>query len=65
MVEDQGPESAILVMTELYDPIKPDPRWTEFLERNGAADETSANVRFDPQYPPTLQRAVDSLSSRP
>ena len=65
MVEDQGPESAILVMTELYDPIKPDPRWTDFLERNGAADETSANVRFDPQYPPTLQRAVDSLSSRP
>ena len=64
MVEDQGPESAILVRTELYDPIKSDPRWTAFLERNGAADENTASVRFNPQYPPTLQRAVDALGSR-
>ena len=62
MVEEQGPESAMLVRTELYDPIKSDPRWMAFLKRYGAANENPANVQFDPQYPPTLQRAIDSLS---
>jgi tetratricopeptide (TPR) repeat protein len=60
MVEDEGPESAILIRTELYDPIKSDPRWDDFLEKYGAAGEKTGNVRFNPQYPPTLQRAVDA-----
>jgi TolB-like protein len=64
MVEDQGPESVISVKTELYDPIKSDPRWTAFLEKYGASDRDFANLRFNPQYPPTLRRAIDSLSSR-
>ena len=64
MVEDHGRESAKQVNTELYDPIKSDPRWTAFLEKNGATDENFANVRFQPQYPPTLQRAIDALDSQ-
>jgi len=60
MVEDEGPESAQFVRAELYEPIKSDPRWAAFLERNGAAGGSFANVRFEPQYPPTLQRAVDA-----
>ena len=63
-VEDHGREYAKKVKTELYGPIKSDPRWIAFLERNGAADENSANIRFEPQYPPTLQRAIDSLSHK-
>ena len=61
MVEDEGPESVLLVKTELYEPIKSDPRWEAFLEKHGAADRDFFNVRFNPQYPPTLQRAVDKL----
>ena len=45
MVEDQGPESAMLVKTELYDPIKSDPRWLAFLEQNGAADAATRGRR--------------------
>jgi hypothetical protein len=52
------------VKTELYGPIKSDPRWTAFLEKNGAADPDFGSIRFDPQYPPTLQRAIDSLGSQ-
>lgn len=62
MVEDDGPESVELIKTELYEPIKSDPRWAAFLEKYGAEDRSFNNVRFEPQYPPTLQRAVDALS---
>ena len=51
-----------LIKTELYEPIKSDPRWAAFLEKYGAEDRSFNNVRFEPQYPPTLQRAVDALS---
>lgn len=64
LVEYQGPGAALQVKTELYGPIKSDPRWTAFLEKYGAADKSFTNVRFEPQYPPTLQRAVDSAVSR-
>ena len=63
MIEDEGPEAAMLIKTELYNPIKSDPRWAAFLEKYGASDRDFANIPFDPQYPPTLQRAVDALSS--
>jgi TolB-like protein len=64
MVADQGEETAMLVKTELYRPIKSDPRWQAFLEKYGAEDKGHLNVRFEPRYPPTLQRAVDALTAR-
>ena len=64
MIAAQGEESAIFVKTELYTPIKSDPRWQEFLEKYGAEDKGRLNVKFDPRYPPTLQRAVDALENR-
>jgi tetratricopeptide (TPR) repeat protein len=64
MIADEGEEQAILVKTELYRPIKSDPRWQAFLEKYGAEDKGSLNVKFEPQYPPTLQRAVDALTGR-
>jgi tetratricopeptide (TPR) repeat protein len=64
MIAAQGEESAIFVKTELYTPIKSDPRWQEFLEKYGAEDKGRLNVKFDPRCPPTLQRAVDALENR-
>jgi len=64
MIAEQGEESAVLVKTSLYGPIKSDPRWQAFLEKYGAEDKGRLNVRFEPQYPPTLQRAVDALTVR-
>ena len=63
MIEDWGEESANDVKTELYEPIKSDPRWQEFLEKYGAEDKPLPKVIFEPQYPPSLQRAVDALTA--
>jgi TolB-like protein len=63
VIEDWGKEGAIRVKTELYEPIKSDPRWQAFLERNGAEDKAFPSIRFEPQYPPALQRAVDALTA--
>ena len=63
VIEDWGKEGAIRVKTELYEPIKSDPRWQAFLERNGAEDKAFPSIRFEPQYPPALQRAVDALKA--
>jgi TolB-like protein len=64
MVVEQGEESAMLIKTALYEPIKSDSRWEAFLEKYGAEDKDRFNVKFEPQYPPTLQRAVDALLGR-
>ena len=64
VVEEGGEEAAIIVKTELYGPIKSDPRWQAFLEKYGAEDKPLPNIRFKPQYPPALQRAVDALATR-
>jgi hypothetical protein len=52
------------VKTELYRPIKSDPRWQAFLEKYGAEDKGHLNVKFEPRYPPALQRAVDAVAVR-
>ena len=64
MIEDWGAEAALTAKTELYEPIKSDPRWQAFLEKYGAEDKPLHNVKFAPEYPPALQRAVDALKTR-
>jgi len=64
MIVEQGEESANFVKTELYGPIKSDPRWQAFLEEYGAEDKGRLKVRFEPQYPPALQRAIDAIAAR-
>lgn len=64
MIQDWGEDGAIFVKSELYEPIKSDPRWQEFLQRYGAEDKDMSNIKFEPQYPPALQRAVDALTKR-
>jgi tetratricopeptide (TPR) repeat protein len=64
MITDHGEESAMSVKTELYRPIKSDPRWQAFLEKYGAEDKGHLNVKFEPRYPPALQRAVDAVAVR-
>jgi hypothetical protein len=52
--------------SDLYGPIKSDPRWQELLERYGLTEKPVPKFRFDPEYPPILQRAVDVVrESRP
>lgn len=37
--------------TELYDPIKSDPRWQALLEKHGAEDQDLSWVEFNPELP--------------
>lgn len=64
MITEQGVEWASNVKTDLYNPIKFDPRWQAFLKKYGADDEEFPNIKFKPQYPPALQRAVDAIATR-
>jgi adenylate cyclase len=58
MVDEDGPSSAALVDTDLYEPIKTDPRWQAFLERNGVSKEDLSHIEFDPPLPPEVVAEV-------
>jgi tetratricopeptide (TPR) repeat protein len=60
MVEEFGAAEAKGIKTDLYEPIKSDPRWQAFLEKYDAEDEPLLDIAFDPEYPPALRRAVDA-----
>ena len=51
MVEQHGPGLAGAVKTELYEPIKSDPRWNAFLEKYGFPDVDYSHIEFDLKLP--------------
>ena len=57
-VEKYGPAVARSVRTDLYEPIKSDPRWQAFLERYDAADEGLSRIRFNPKLPAAVEAAL-------
>jgi adenylate cyclase len=59
-VEKEGPQFARVVRTDLYEPIKSDPRWHAFLERYDAADEDLSHIRFNPKLPAEVVEALTS-----
>jgi tetratricopeptide (TPR) repeat protein len=61
MIDEQGPASARYVDTDLYEPIKSDPRWQPFLERNGATQEDLPDVEFEPPLPPEVVAEVERM----
>ena len=61
MIDEQGPASARYVDTDLYEPIKSDPRWQPFLERNGATQEDLPDVEFNPPLPPEVVAEVERM----
>ena len=61
MVNQRGPASAADVDTDLYEPIKSDPRWQPFLERNGVTKEDLSHIEFDPPLPPEVVAEVERM----
>jgi hypothetical protein len=57
-VEKEGPQFARWVRTDLYEPIKSDPRWQAFLEHDGATDEDVSHIRFNPKLPAEVEEAL-------
>ncbi len=57
-VEEYGPSIARTVRTDLYEPIKSDPRWQEYLERYGATDQEFSQIRFNPKLPAEVKAAL-------
>lgn len=63
-VDRYGAGIAYRVMTDLYEPIKSDPRWTEFLERNGVVDEGLSHIEFNPPMPPEVTDSLKRMRER-
>jgi hypothetical protein len=59
-VEEYGADFAESVKTDLYGPIKSDPRWQAFLERNGVADQDLSHIKFNPIVPAADWVPVDA-----
>jgi tetratricopeptide (TPR) repeat protein len=60
-VARQGPEvvQAIKRGSDLYEPIKSDPRWKAFLERyDTVGEEDLSHVRFNPKLPAEVEQAL-------
>jgi len=51
VAEQYGSAWIANVKTELYDPIKSDPRWPAFLEKHSAEDRDLSHIEFNPQLP--------------
>jgi hypothetical protein len=51
MVDRHGPEKVFDVKTELYNPIKSDPRWPAFLKKHDAEDQDLSHIEFNPVLP--------------
>ncbi|MEJ2129769.1 MAG: tetratricopeptide repeat protein [Woeseiaceae bacterium] len=61
MVEEMGRDWAARVDTDLYEPIKSDPRWQEFLDKNGVKKEDLSDIEFDPPLPPEVVAEVERM----
>jgi TolB-like protein len=61
MIVEDGPASAARVDTDLYVPIKSDPRWQPFLERNGVNRKDYSNLEFNPPLPPEVIAEVERM----
>ena len=61
MVSRIGPHAARWVDTDLYEPIKSDPRWQPFLERNGVTKEDLSGIEFNPPLPPEVVAEVERM----
>jgi len=60
-VESEGPNivQAIKRGSDLYGPIKSDPRWQAFLDRHESVeDEDLSQIRFDPKLPAEVEEAL-------
>lgn len=57
---EEGPEFVQTIKrgSDLYEPIKTDPRWQAFLERYGATDEDLSHIRFNPKLPAAVEEAL-------
>jgi TolB-like protein len=51
IAERYGSDRVAETKTDLYDPIKSDPRWQAFLEKHGAEDRDLSWVEFNPELP--------------
>lgn len=58
MIDELGPSSAAYARSELYTPIKSDPRYQGFLDRYGASDEDFSHIRFNPKLPAEVEAAL-------
>jgi len=51
-VDREGPEIVHVLKTDLYEPIRSDPRWQLFLDRYDTAEEEDlSRIRFNPTLP--------------
>lgn len=57
-VEKHGASIARSVRTDLYEPIKSDPRWQAFLERYNATGEDLSGIRFNPRLPAAVEKVL-------
>jgi len=60
-----GPQRIHELKSELYDPIKSDPRWAAFLEKHGAGDQDLSWVVFNPELPDLTWTPAGIRPARP
>lgn len=58
-VEEMGPGAATSIQLDLYDRIRPDPRYKAFLETHGITSDDFSHIEFNPPFPPALRAAID------
>jgi adenylate cyclase len=60
MVEKYGPETAAIVKSEYFNRLQSDPRWQQFVDRNGQTDEDLSHIIFNPKLPTAVQSALNA-----
>ncbi len=60
MVKMYGPETAAIVKSEKFNRLRSDPRWQQFVDRNGQTDEDLSHIIFNPKLPTAVQSALSA-----
>ncbi len=60
MVEMYGPETAAKIKSEYFNRLRSDPRWQQFVDRNGQTDEDLSHIIFNPKLPTAVQSALSA-----
>jgi len=58
-IDREGPGIVRVFKTDLYEPIKSDPRWQALLDRYDSAEEEDlSHIRFNPKLPAEVEEAL-------
>ena len=63
MVKQDGSQSAGIVMTEVFNSLRSDPRWDKFIEDHKVKQPDFSHIVFNPKLPSAVEAMLETVSN--